>query len=124
VAVDASGTFSETKRQVGLLRLLQGGVIASDYATLMVEILKENALPEAGELYQAMDMGWAKLDCGLKRLLGRQARLQPTLRLTKYSVPSRRLQTSVHLSPSSYIKRLTARNSLSTTRSETRIEMS
>jgi hypothetical protein len=37
VAVDASGTFSETKRQAGLLRMLQAGVILSDYATLMVE---------------------------------------------------------------------------------------
>ena len=45
VAVDASGTFSETKRQVGLLRMLQAGVILSDYATLMVEILKDNARP-------------------------------------------------------------------------------
>src|SRR5260221_9736768 len=35
VAVDASGTFSETKRQAGLLRMLQAGVILSDYATLM-----------------------------------------------------------------------------------------
>jgi nicotinamidase-related amidase len=43
VAVDASGTLSETKRQVGLLRMLQAGVIVSDYATLMVEILKDNA---------------------------------------------------------------------------------
>ena len=42
VAVDACGTFSETKRQVGLLRMLQAGVILSDYATLMVEILKDN----------------------------------------------------------------------------------
>jgi hypothetical protein len=61
VAVDASGTFSETKRQVGLMRMLQAGVIVSDYATLMVEILKDNARPEAGEVYEAMDMGWAKL---------------------------------------------------------------
>jgi len=61
VAVDASGTFSETKRQVGLLRMLQAGVIVSDYTTLMVEILKDNARPEAGEVYAAMDMGWAKL---------------------------------------------------------------
>src|SRR5438094_2985438 len=43
VAVDASGTFSETKRQVGLLRMLQAGVIVSDSTTLMVEILKDNA---------------------------------------------------------------------------------
>jgi nicotinamidase-related amidase len=61
VAVDASGTFSETKRQAGLLRMLQAGVIVSDYTTLMVEILKDNARPEAGEVYGAMDMGWAKV---------------------------------------------------------------
>ena len=30
-------------------------------ATLMVEILKDNARPEAGEVYAAMDMGWATL---------------------------------------------------------------
>jgi hypothetical protein len=28
---------------------------------LMVEILKDNARPETGEVYGAMDMGWAKL---------------------------------------------------------------
>jgi nicotinamidase-related amidase len=61
VAVDASGTFSETKRQAGLLRMLQAGVIVSDYATLMVEILKDNARPEAGAVYEAIDMAWAKL---------------------------------------------------------------
>jgi nicotinamidase-related amidase len=61
VAVDASGTFSETKREAGLLRMLQAGVILSDYATLMVEILKDNARPEAGAVYEAMDMPWAKL---------------------------------------------------------------
>src|SRR6202044_4163261 len=43
VAVDASGTFSETKRETCLLRMMQAGVIVSDYATLMVEILKDNA---------------------------------------------------------------------------------
>ena len=61
VAVDASGTFSKTKRQVGLLRMLQAGVILSDYATLMVEILKDNARPEAEAVYGAIDMPWAKL---------------------------------------------------------------
>ena len=61
VAVDACGTFSETKRQVGLLRMLQAGVILSDYATLMVEILRDNARAEAGAVYGAIDMPWAKL---------------------------------------------------------------
>jgi len=61
VAVDASGTFNETKRHVGILRLLQAGVIVSDYASLMVEILKDNARPEAAAVYDAIDMQWAKL---------------------------------------------------------------
>src|SRR5262245_50740038 len=61
VAVDASGTFSETKRQTGLLRMQQAGVILSDYATLMVEILKDNRRPEAGAVYGALDMPWATL---------------------------------------------------------------
>src|ERR1700745_2083606 len=71
VAVDASGTFSETKQQVGLLRMLQAGVIVSDYATLMVEILKDNARPEAGAVYGAMDMPWAKLVGQIAHAYGR-----------------------------------------------------
>ena len=61
IAVDASGTFSETKREANLLRLQQVGVILSDYATLMVEILKDNGRPEAGAIYGALDMPWATL---------------------------------------------------------------
>jgi nicotinamidase-related amidase len=61
VAVYACGTFNETKRQAGLLRMMQAGVIISDYATLMIEILKDNARPEAGAVYNAIDMDWAKL---------------------------------------------------------------
>ena len=61
VAVDACGTFSETKHRVGLLRMVQAGVVVSDYTTLMVEILKDNARPEAAAVYGAMDMDWAKL---------------------------------------------------------------
>jgi hypothetical protein len=41
--------------------MLQAGVIVSDYASLMVEILKDNARPEASAVYGAMDMPWAKL---------------------------------------------------------------
>ena len=61
VAVDASGTFSQTKREVGLLRMQQAGVILSDYGTLMIEILKDNANPLAAAVYDALDMAWAKL---------------------------------------------------------------
>jgi isochorismate hydrolase len=61
VAVDACGTFNETKHQTGLLRMVLVGVVVSDYTTLMVEILKDNARLEAGPVYGAMDMDWAKL---------------------------------------------------------------
>src|SRR6185503_5762712 len=40
VAVDACGTFNDAKRQLGIARLMQAGVIVSDYATLMMEIMK------------------------------------------------------------------------------------
>ncbi|MFF2845882.1 isochorismatase family protein [Streptomyces sp. NPDC058001] len=61
VAVDASGTFSRTKREAGLLRMQQAGVILSDYATLMVEALADNAAPESGAVYAALDMPFAVL---------------------------------------------------------------
>jgi nicotinamidase-related amidase len=61
VAVDVCGTFSATKRQAGLLRMMQAGVILSDYATLMIEVLKDNSRPEAAAVYRAIEMDWAKL---------------------------------------------------------------
>ena len=61
VAVDACGTFSETKRQMGLLRMMQAGVILSDYATLMIEVLKETVGPRRARSMGAIDMDWAKL---------------------------------------------------------------
>ena len=59
--IDASGTFSETKRITGLLRMVQAGVIVADYATVAVEMLKDNASPKAGDLYAALDMPFAGL---------------------------------------------------------------
>ncbi|MFI1399972.1 isochorismatase family protein [Streptomyces sp. NPDC020681] len=61
VAADASGTFSATKRETGLLRLQQAGVIVSDYATLAVEMLADNALPIAADVYADLDMPFALL---------------------------------------------------------------
>ena len=59
--IDASGTFSETKRITGLLRMVQAGVIVIDYSTVAVEMLKDNASPKAGALYAALDMPFAGL---------------------------------------------------------------
>ena len=59
--IDASGTFSETKRITGLLRMVQAGVIVTDYSTVAVEMLEDNASSKAGALYAALDMPFAGL---------------------------------------------------------------
>ena len=61
VAVDASGTFNLTKRETGISRLLQSGVVPADASSLIVEILGDNASPKAGVVYQALGMDWATL---------------------------------------------------------------
>lgn len=61
VAVDACGTFDRTKRETGIVRLIQSGVVVADAASLMIEILGDNALPKAGEVYAALGMDWSIL---------------------------------------------------------------
>jgi nicotinamidase-related amidase len=61
VPVDACGTFSHAKHEAGLLRMQQAGVILSDYATLAIEILKDNSRPDAGAVYAALAMPFAVL---------------------------------------------------------------
>jgi hypothetical protein len=41
--------------------LIQAGAVVCDYATLIMEIMKDNYRPEAGAVYGAIDMDWAKL---------------------------------------------------------------
>ncbi|WP_277588688.1 isochorismatase family protein [Pseudomonas chlororaphis] len=56
VVLDASGTFNKEKHEAGLARLIQAGVIPTDYATVGVEWLRDNSDPKAGALYGALDM--------------------------------------------------------------------
>ena len=60
-AIDASGTFWQAKREAGLLRMQQAGVIPMDYATAIMEILADNADPLAADVYAALDMPFAIL---------------------------------------------------------------
>jgi nicotinamidase-related amidase len=60
-AIDASGTFWQTKREAGLLRMQQAGVVPIDYSSAMVEILADNADPLANDVYAALDMPFAVL---------------------------------------------------------------
>jgi hypothetical protein len=50
--------------QVDLLRIQQAGVILSNYATLMVEILKDNSRSAAGDMPWAMLVGQIAHACG------------------------------------------------------------
>ncbi len=61
VAVDASGTFNQTKRETGVQRLVQSGVVVADGPSLIVEMLADNAAPEAMDVYGALGMDWATL---------------------------------------------------------------
>jgi nicotinamidase-related amidase len=61
VALDACGTFSLAKREAGIARLTALGIETSDYATLMVELMRDNADPKALEVYAALDMPFATL---------------------------------------------------------------
>jgi hypothetical protein len=61
IAMDACGTFTSDKREAGLARLTVRGIEVSDYATLMVEIMADNADPMANDIYAALDMPFAVL---------------------------------------------------------------
>jgi nicotinamidase-related amidase len=61
VALDACGTFSQDKRQAGIARLVTLGIEVSDYATLIFEVLGDNADPKANDAYAALDMPFAVL---------------------------------------------------------------
>jgi len=61
VVLDASGTFNESKRIAGLQRLNTLGIQVTDYATAAVEMLKDNANPLAGALYNAIDLSFSNI---------------------------------------------------------------
>src|SRR2546428_6617960 len=60
VAVDACGTFNDTKRQLGIARLMQAGVIVSHNPTLMMEGMKHNNRPPPAPATRAARQDGAK----------------------------------------------------------------
>ncbi|BDU21479.1 isochorismatase family protein [Dyella sp. GSA-30] len=61
VVLDASGTFNEAKRTAGIERLARADIPLTDYAGAAVEMLKDNADPQAGAVYGALDIPFATL---------------------------------------------------------------
>jgi nicotinamidase-related amidase len=61
LVVDASASFTEVGREAAMFRLSQAGVKLGDYASLMCELLADNADPLAPEVYGAIDMPFVPL---------------------------------------------------------------
>jgi nicotinamidase-related amidase len=65
--IDASGGFTQTQVGMGVLRMQQAGVIPVGYSNVAVEMLADNAAPEAEAVYAALGIPFAGLVYGLKQ---------------------------------------------------------
>jgi nicotinamidase-related amidase len=65
--IDASGGFTRTQVDMGVLRMQHAGVIPVCYSNVAVEILADNAAPEAEAVYAALAMPFSGLVFGLKQ---------------------------------------------------------
>jgi nicotinamidase-related amidase len=66
-AIDASGAFSKQQADAGVMRMVQAGVIPVCYSNVAVEILADNAAPDANDVYAALSMPFAGLVGGLNQ---------------------------------------------------------
>jgi nicotinamidase-related amidase len=69
--VDASGGFTQTQVAMGIQRMLQAGVVPVAYSNVSVEILADNAAPEAEAVYAALGMPFSGLVFGLRQYWSR-----------------------------------------------------
>jgi nicotinamidase-related amidase len=65
--IDASGGFSQTQVDMGIVRMQQAGVIPVGYSNVAIEILADNAAPEAEAVYGALGIPFSTLVFGLKQ---------------------------------------------------------
>ena len=65
--IDACGGFSQTQVDMGVLRMQQAGVVPVGYSNVTVELLADNAAPEAEAVYAALGIPFSELVFGLKR---------------------------------------------------------
>jgi len=65
--IDASGGFTRTQVEMGILRMQQAGVVPVCYSNVAVELLADNAAPEAEAVYGALGMPFSALVFGLKQ---------------------------------------------------------
>jgi len=65
--IDASGGFTQTQVDMGILRMQQAGVVPVGYSNVAVEILADNAASEAEAVYSALSMPFSGLVFGLRQ---------------------------------------------------------
>ena len=65
--IDASGGFTQTQAGTGVLRMQQAGVIPVCYSNVAVEVLADNAAPEAEAVYAALGIPFSTLVFGLRQ---------------------------------------------------------
>ena len=65
--IDACGGFSQTQVDMGVLRMQQAGVVPVGYSNVTVELLADNAAPEAEAVYAALGIQFSELVFGLKQ---------------------------------------------------------
>lgn len=65
--IDASGGFSQIQVDLGIARMVQAGVIPVGYSTVSVELLADNAAPEAQAVYEGLGIPFSNMVFGLKR---------------------------------------------------------
>jgi nicotinamidase-related amidase len=65
--IDASGGFSQTQVDMGVLRMQQAGVVPVGYSNIAVELLADNAAPEAEAVYAALGIPFSALVFGLRQ---------------------------------------------------------
>ena len=70
--VDASGSFTKEQSELGVLRMQQAGVIPVGYSNVAVEMLADNARPEANAVYAALGMPFAGLVYNLNQYFGKK----------------------------------------------------
>ena len=69
--IDASGGFTQTQVDMGIQRMQHAGVIPVCYSNVAVEILADNAAPEAEAVYDALGMPFSGLVFGLRQYFSR-----------------------------------------------------
>jgi isochorismate hydrolase len=72
--IDASGGFTQTQVDMGVLRMERAGVIPVCYSNVAVEILADNAAPETEAVYGALGMPFSGLVFGLRQYFSSESK--------------------------------------------------